>query len=314
MVLENQRLKSKRMPSFSKPSLEAVKEPVFDNEELNYFTEFIQISSKTKLNKINSIKYLSNILEDDILPCLRFGMNPKINGKKLVDSILSNVLFVEEMNAAQISELEQRDENLPLNQIKYNQVSDLSPGAVETPDVSSATDNNASSQPSVLARLSSAYKSIRSSSIVDGSPGCSACGKTSEKYRYQFKITDISGDVWYPICLFCRSKMVAVCNYYNFIRHLRQGLYSSKKPKDLYIESLKLRRAMFYIRLGLDVPEFNIKSSTAVKPNSIFVETGMYADPLLSGKSSAGSGASALYTFSETGEEGVSSPSKDRTA
>jgi hypothetical protein len=58
---------------------------------------------------------------------------------------------------------------------------------------------------------------------------------------------------------------------------------------------------MFYTRLGLDVPESNIKSPTNVKPNSIFVETGMYADPLLTGKSPSppGGAENILYTLGE---------------
>ena len=236
-------------------------------------------------------------------------MNPKIMGKKIVDSILSNVLFVEEMNATQIMDLEQRDENLPLEQLKYNQVLDNSPGKEEA---STIPENSANSPKSVLARLSSAYKSIRSSSLGDGSPGCSACGKTSEKYRYQFKITDISGDVWYPICLCCRERIVVVCNFYNFIRHLRQGLYSSKKPRDLYIELIKLRRAMFYTRLGLEVPEFSIKTSISVKPNSIFVDTGMYADPLLVGNSNSTSPVSGLYTVTESENQKSVSPIREK--
>jgi hypothetical protein len=302
VVLENQRLKSRRQSSLTKQSVEVNKEPSFDQDDLTYFTEFITISSKTKLNKLHSIKYLSNLLEDDILPCLRFGINFKISGKKLVDSILSNSLFVEEMNAMQISELEQRDENLPL---KYQQVTEMSPETNEIP-----AESNSNSQSSVFSRLSSAYKSMRNPGMGDGSPGCSSCGKTTENYRYQFKITDISGDAWYPICLFCRAKIVAVCNFYNFIRHLRQGLYSSKKPKDLYFESLKLRRTMFYTRLGLDIPESSIKTPTVVKPNSIFSETGMYADPLLTGKTHIPEG-SGLYTFKENEEESES-PTKDR--
>jgi hypothetical protein len=47
----------------------------------------------------------------------------------------------------------------------------------------------------------------------------------------------------------CQGRLVAVCEFYNFVRHIRQGLYSTRKIEDLYFEVLVLKRKMFYARV-----------------------------------------------------------------
>ena len=178
---------------------------------------------------------------------------------------------------------------------------------------------------SVLSRISTAFNnaSLTMATMAQAAqksseapPGCTTCGRTDEKYKYQYKITDLTQDSWSPICSSCRNRIVAVCDFYNFIRHVRQGLYSSRKPQEMYIESLKLRRNMFYAKIGtrnVDQLDSALRSAGSIKPNDAFLASTMVADTLLSGKSTASSaGASGAISSERTPESGgatVKSPS-----
>ncbi|KAL1924518.1 uncharacterized protein VTP21DRAFT_4172 [Calcarisporiella thermophila] len=77
--------------------------------------------------------------------------------------------------------------------------------------------------------------------------GCQACGRTGEM-KFRFRISSL--DDWLPIDQYCRDRLVAVGEFYVFIRNLHQGLYESRSIQDLYAECFRLRLQMFYARLG----------------------------------------------------------------
>lgn len=78
-------------------------------------------------------------------------------------------------------------------------------------------------------------------------PGCQACGRNTEAVLpYRFRISVM--DDWACIDKFCRDRLVAVCEFYSFIRNTRQGYYHSRTLSDLYDESVQLRLCMFYAR------------------------------------------------------------------
>ncbi|RKP01530.1 hypothetical protein CXG81DRAFT_11869, partial [Caulochytrium protostelioides] len=62
--------------------------------------------------------------------------------------------------------------------------------------------------------------------------------------RYHFKTTDAADDPWCPICLLCRDRLVAVCEFYNLIRHIRQGLYAQRRVDDVFADVVRLKRNM----------------------------------------------------------------------
>ncbi|RUS34023.1 hypothetical protein BC938DRAFT_482789 [Jimgerdemannia flammicorona] len=55
---------------------------------------------------------------------------------------------------------------------------------------------------------------------------------------------------WLPIDRFCRDRLVAVCDFYTFLSHLRQGLLSHSPVLALYKQSLYYRRKMGLSRVG----------------------------------------------------------------
>ncbi|CAG8814873.1 12419_t:CDS:2, partial [Gigaspora margarita] len=55
---------------------------------------------------------------------------------------------------------------------------------------------------------------------------------------------------WIPLDRFCRDRVVAVCDFYAFLSHLRQGLFSNSPVWGMYKQCLKYRRKMCMARIG----------------------------------------------------------------
>ncbi|KAF1804189.1 hypothetical protein FB192DRAFT_1278201 [Mucor lusitanicus] len=81
---------------------------------------------------------------------------------------------------------------------------------------------------------------------------CASCGrKTSLKQPfaqkfYRFRL--VEEDDWLLIDHDCRNRLVAVCDFYSFIRNIQLGLYQNRSLHDLYQENVQLRLKMFYSR------------------------------------------------------------------
>lgn len=78
---------------------------------------------------------------------------------------------------------------------------------------------------------------------------CSTCAL--EPPSFKFRITDVDQNLFTLICKSCKIRLEAVISFYEFIRNLRQGLLNDRSTNDLYLESVHLRRVMFYARLGM---------------------------------------------------------------
>ncbi|KAJ3040950.1 hypothetical protein HDV00_010161 [Rhizophlyctis rosea] len=251
------------------------------------FDDFVSQAANVKPNKLNSLQFLKNVLEDDVTPCLRFGGNPRTSTKKLVEAIMANRCFVEEMTAVQIQQWQARMEQKPGPERPLSprpatsnrtsgetpQHADLAIAAFgadrpSAPSSGTTTPTQTIFNKTVMERLSSfgstfsAAASLHINSSAGGAftqpppasqnipQGCSTCGRRTIP-RFQFKISDLAEDSWAPICTNCRDRLVAVCEFYNFVRHVRQGLYSSRRREDLYKEMVMVKRKMFLARAGV---------------------------------------------------------------
>ncbi|KAI8907693.1 hypothetical protein DFJ77DRAFT_423180, partial [Powellomyces hirtus] len=262
-------------------------EEAIDSVLFAEFEEFLTANPEMRLSKMHSLSFMKNALEDDVSPCLRFGGNPRTSTKRLIDAIFANTCFVEEISPAQLANLDARrtrqestsrtgSPRLSVSPTRNDSTSNRRSGTPEPDHPTSsptATVPTTSSKPAasnaifnktVMERLSNAFSSgslaLSSShnSLSSIANSCSACGRTSSSpvphqlpaIRFQFRTSDTPEDTWNPICLQCRDRLVAVCEFYNFARHVRQGLYSTRRPQDLYLEVLTLKRRMFYARIG----------------------------------------------------------------
>ncbi|KAI9096200.1 hypothetical protein DFS34DRAFT_624320 [Phlyctochytrium arcticum] len=89
--------------------------------------------------------------------------------------------------------------------------------------------------------------------------------------RFHFRTSDLPDDAWAPICANCRDRLVAVCEFYQFARHVRQGLYSARRHEEVYLEMLSYKRKMFYARVGAAkfAEREKVFSKKKTRPNSV---------------------------------------------
>ncbi|KAG0172460.1 hypothetical protein DFQ28_005088 [Apophysomyces sp. BC1034] len=82
---------------------------------------------------------------------------------------------------------------------------------------------------------------------------CACCGllRVCEfRMRLQATQPQQKQQPWLPIDRFCRDRLVAVCDFYNFISHLRQGLMQNSPVLGMFKQSLYYRRRMALAKIG----------------------------------------------------------------
>jgi len=219
-----------------------------DTYLLAEFKDFISSAFNVRMSKLHSIPYMKNCLEDDIMPCLRFSSDPKISWKRLTEEIAANALLLQEISPS-------ANNSPTINRPERS--SSISVGNLNNLNNSSLNNqNNQNNRSSMWARLS-VQAGFGSGIIYDQViNGCQACGRPnthSNPIRFQFRIEKYNkndGSEWSPLCSVCRDRIVACCEFYNFIRHIRQGLYTNRGIAELYYENVRLKRQMFYARVG----------------------------------------------------------------
>ncbi|KAG1051359.1 hypothetical protein G6F43_006425 [Rhizopus delemar] len=75
---------------------------------------------------------------------------------------------------------------------------------------------------------------------------CQACGQEKRKLSYRFRTSMV--DDWAYMDRYCRDRFVSVCEFYMFIRNIRQGHYNGHNMLELFQESIRLKLQMFYSR------------------------------------------------------------------
>ncbi|KAI7895054.1 uncharacterized protein EV154DRAFT_391521, partial [Mucor mucedo] len=79
---------------------------------------------------------------------------------------------------------------------------------------------------------------------------CYACGTTMHLDLFRFRLKEQDTES-YLIDRACRDRLVAVCDFYVFIRHVRSGLQSQRTIQSLFQECIWLKLCMFWARSGV---------------------------------------------------------------
>ncbi|KAG0165935.1 hypothetical protein DFQ28_008233 [Apophysomyces sp. BC1034] len=234
-----------------------------DSQLLAEFEQFTDIIGTISIRKLHSLRFMKHCLREDIEPCLRFGPNPRMTSKKIVEAILVKTCLVEECPAGFVDEQAEKQRQEEVTASLWERFA-----------------------------YSPAFR------------GCGACGRKVDSTRrenvlsYRFRISYF--DEWSCIDRYCRDRLVAVIEFYTFLRHLRLGSYRDRALVDLYQECTRLRLQMFLSRLG-------ILASTL---------QGIGYDPSAIGRASIGLSADTnnRTTISEDASYGRSSSSTESTA
>ncbi|KAJ2696561.1 hypothetical protein FB645_006167 [Coemansia sp. IMI 203386] len=182
------------------------------------FVEFKDFALQTQSNRLanyTSMPFMKNVVTEDVEPCLRFGSRPRISVRNVLESISSNRLQVEEMTQQVAAEMRRQQQ--------------------------AAERTNSHRQAILWERFSG--------SVAYNPRGCQACGREGQ-CSYRFRMGSRADSEWIQIDNVCRDRLVAVCEFYGFVRYLRQGIFASRSVMDLYMETIRLRLCMFYARIG----------------------------------------------------------------
>ncbi|KAF7728422.1 rab guanine nucleotide exchange factor S2 [Apophysomyces ossiformis] len=196
------------------------RELTIDEIQLAAFNDFVISSRTVPLKKMHQFAYMKHCQTEDIEPCLRFGPHSRLSVKKMMDYLLRQPCFIEHATTD------------PHHQKPFSQPSGQVPSSA------------AFVQRPLWGRLSNhnGHKSFS---------GCAACGRPADQdhpLMYRFRLDE--ADDWSPIDQYCRDRLVAVCEFYVFIRNIQLGLYADRPVRDLYAENIRLRLQMFYSRMG----------------------------------------------------------------
>ncbi|KAI8845571.1 hypothetical protein BC829DRAFT_445648 [Chytridium lagenaria] len=293
------------------------------------FVDFMNQSPSVKLNKLHTIPFMKNTKDDDINPCLRFGGNPRTLTNKLVEAIMMNSISNQHRSST---------ERLSGTPVVGEGRSRRPTVELDKPHSSSGASTPTQAifhQRTVLERLST-WTSLATATPPTPSVPLPASGSTSPQrpqlfplqttlpFPLQVKAAPLvaapSPSATIPrlrkprrrlvshICTSCRDRLVSVCEFYNFVRHVRQGLYSTRRREDLFLEVLALKRKMFYARAGCamlananEKPFGRGGRGVLVRPDSQLLRSCRF----LNGD---GSERVAVDTGRRTGPTGIASP------
>ncbi|KAI7886694.1 hypothetical protein K492DRAFT_114336, partial [Lichtheimia hyalospora FSU 10163] len=167
------------------------------------FSTFVKQSVSVPTRKLMTMSFVKHSVEEDALPCLRFGPHPRMSARKLVDALALDTCFIEKTPPG----FEQAQRR------KYN----------------------------LWDRFSGDILAVN---------GCQACGRHDPQTPLEFRVRVSTQDDWACIDEYCRDRLVAVCEFFGFLRNVQQGYYNSRSVPDLYKEVLQLRLHMFMARMG----------------------------------------------------------------
>lgn len=74
------------------------------------FKEFM--AAAPNVNRIHTLSFMKNALEDDVNPCLKFGANPRTSTRRLVDAIAAGSCFVKDMSSDEVREVSRLHQTL----------------------------------------------------------------------------------------------------------------------------------------------------------------------------------------------------------
>ncbi|KAL9553102.1 hypothetical protein MBANPS3_003445 [Mucor bainieri] len=236
---QHQEQRTISMPPTPSTSNHAIKkEPsTLDGVQLQLFQEYTIASSKQLLSpkKLNQTPFMKHCLSEDIEPCLRFGPQSKLSIKKMIDYLSRQPCFIEHVTSFNVNATPPAAAVPP-------------PAPIQQSKPLWGRFTSSSSSPST-----STSTSNRNNIIV--SNACSACARPADPgnsqsvlLNYRFRLDE--NENWLPIDQYCRDRLVAVCEFFVFIRNIQMGLYSDRSIEDLYTENIRLRLQMFYSRMG----------------------------------------------------------------
>lgn len=201
-------------------------------ENSNHSSFFYYTQPQIVLPPAQQSEYIMQCEKEDIEPCLGFG-NPesRMCVKVMMEYMLHKPCFIEQITLDVATSIAP-----PMNAISSAYYRPL----WERWSVNSYYSATSTTTSNLLNQLET--KQLE----------CASCGRKtnlqqpSSQTFYRFRL--VEEDDWLLIDHDCRNRLVAVCDFYSFIRNIQLGLYKNRSFHDLYQENVQLKLKMFYSR------------------------------------------------------------------
>ncbi|GES75855.1 guanine nucleotide exchange factor for Rab-3A [Rhizophagus clarus] len=201
------------------------------------FQEYVKsfVTSPAPTNSTPTHAFMKRCMVEDIQPCLFEGSNgwkSPFYKRRLLDAIMKNQCEIQTI---------------------YFSSSNSTPISSQISNTSITRQNSYQEPPpspkvkcGLCGHLRSCDFRMRLSGPDAAVPPSATTMSSSRTSR--FSVTGTPG--WIPLDRFCRDRVVAVCDFYTYLSHLRQGLLANSAVWTMYKQCLKHRRKMGMARVG----------------------------------------------------------------
>lgn len=209
------------------------------------FSKFLENIGQFDDEALLGTPFVKKIYENDVVPCLSFESKPKTFIKKMVWSMFKNICTIDVVSPSS---------PLPSPVGKASPVPSRSSTPCSIQTEHSGLNNMMSELASSFSALPDLFtvEQARIDRPAKSNPSkyCYLCGsvicRDMDQRLYRLRLSE--KDEHFVIDDSCRNKLVAVAEFYTFLRHLRKGLFSNRPIIDLYFDILHYLRSMFYAR------------------------------------------------------------------
>ncbi|CAI2172261.1 983_t:CDS:2 [Funneliformis geosporum] len=204
------------------------------------FQEYVKsfITSSAPTNSTPTHAFMKRCMIEDIQPCLfegSSGWKSPFYKRRLLDAIMKNQCEIQTI---------------------YYSSSNSVPSTPLSSQISSTSNTRQNSyqesppSPKVKCSLCGHVRSCDFRMRLSGPDAAVPPSATtiSSSQTSRFSVTGTPG--WIPLDRFCRDRVVAVCDFYTYLSHLRQGLLAHSAVWTMCKQCLKHRRKMSMARVG----------------------------------------------------------------
>ncbi|CAG8458905.1 8583_t:CDS:2, partial [Racocetra persica] len=202
------------------------------------FQEYVKslTNSTTPTSSTPTHPFMKRCMNEDIQPCLfegHTGWKSPFYKRRLLDAIMKNQCEIQKTH--------------------YNYSSSVR-STPNTSQISSSTSNtrqsNYNEPPQAPKQKCGLCGHLRSCDFRMRIFGTDVAVPPSTTTTSSSRFSSIGSAVWIPLDRFCRDRIVAVCDFYTYISHLRKGLLVNSPVWGMYKQCLKYRRRMSMARVG----------------------------------------------------------------
>ncbi|RIB22364.1 hypothetical protein C2G38_2243344 [Gigaspora rosea] len=203
------------------------------------FQEYVKAltNSPAPVNSNPTHPFMKRCMNEDIQPCLfegHAGWKSPFYKRRLLDAIMKNQCEIQKIYYSSSNSVPSISDN-------NSQISS------STSNTRSISYNEPPAAPKLKCGLCGQHRSCDFRMRISGSD-VAVPPLTTMTPSSRFSVTGSPG--WIPLDRFCRDRVVAVCDFYTYISHLRKGLFANSPVWGMYKQCLKYRRRMSMARVG----------------------------------------------------------------